>query len=402
MQIHEWTRGVSPYFDVPYEGLPVHIFVTRPRLRCRACDITRTSFIPSLVEGHRVTQGLVTFLSSALLSSTSLRGLAKRVGLSLAVLRNLLKEIAQDAQSVALMPSKFGIHKFNLGKRVHLVASNLEIGSIVAFFPAGPSQLTSLAMFLQSEEGKTKVQEIIVPADIEILEAVFEGHTCRNCLCSLTSIYELMVSVLASVANLRSRKGQTGSISMHEALEIGRLRLHELSQEQHQLYMNGLQVEDSFWTSFAAKEDLIEAIQKNSSMEWVEIVMTWYRNLSAVQQVNFGPVVSKIIKIREFCPAICSDLIFNRIEENLNVLEKMFVKPGVRFSDEMIWAVLMAMPWFNSPIRRKFGHKGSGQRWLEEPSPTKSPREATHGGTHLESLVVVLTAFWHGQENVIK
>lgn len=400
MQIHEWTRGRSPYFDVPYEDLPVHIFVTRPRLRCRECDITRTSFIPSLVEGHRVTQELVTFLPSALLSSTSLRGLAKRVGLSLAVLRNLLKEIAQDAQSVALMPSKFGIHEFHLGKRVHLVASNLEFGSIVAFFPAGPSQLTSLAMFLKSDDGKTKVQEIIVPADIEILEAVFEGHTCRNCFCSLTSIHELMISVLASVAKLRSRKGRSGSISMHEALEIAKLRLHGLSQEQHQLCMNGLRVEDPFWTSFAAKEELIEAIQENNSMEWVEIVTTWYRNLSAVQQVNFGQVVSEIIKIREFSPAICSDLIFNRIEENLKILEKMFVKPGVRFSDEMIWAILMASPWTRVEIPRKFGQKGARSLWLEEPTPTELRQEATHGGIHLETLVVLLSAFGNMLGNV--
>ena len=394
MLIHEWSRGRSPYFDMPYEGLPVQIFVTRPRYRCRNCDITRTPVVPGLEEGHRITRRLIEFLPSSIWYSTSLRTLAKSAGMSPASLGNVLKSIAQEAQSDVLMPSKIGIHEFRVGERTHIVVSNLDLGSVVAFFPAGASQLTLLAMFLEGVEGKTEIQEITSPANINILTAIFDGSTNSNCYCSLTSIHDLLPEVISKATNLRSKKGLSGSISPRKAFEIAQLHLLELSPEQHSGYLRGLQIKDPFWASFAAKEDLIEAIQKNASIAWFETVGDWYRNLPATQQVTFGPVVTKIYEMREFSPVISTNQMLGRIETELRTLERLLVRPGVRFSDEMISTLLLASPLMHVPIKREIGSKGAGPYWLEEHLPAKIIMGATHAGTHLESLVGLLTVIW--------
>lgn len=392
MVIHEWIRARSPYHDVPHENLPVQIFVTRPRFKCRICEITRTPVIQGLEEKHRVTCELKRFLPSALLSSTSLRGLAKSVGMSPASLRRLLKQIAQEAQSNVLVPSKIGIHEFRVGGRFHLLLSNLEIGSVVEFFAAGESQLISLASFFRSIENKTAAFEITLPANIKILKAVFEGRADFNCYCSLTSVCEMLGRLLSVAAQQESRKGRPGSISSRAAHEIGLLHLHELSLEQNQRYLKGLQILDPFWMSFIAKEELIEAIHKNTSITLFEVVTTWYKNLPVTQQAIFGPFVAKITEIREFNLLISSNLIGIQIDENLKILEKIFIRPGVRMSDEMISALLLAVHWLRVPIQSEFGYKGTGQLWLEDELSKEHLGEPSHAGIHIESLVRLLLA----------
>lgn len=391
MLIHEWSRGRSPYFDMPYEGLPVQIFVTRPRYRCRTCDITRTPVVPGLEERHRITRRLIEFLPSSIWYSTSLRALAKSVGISPASLGNVLKSIAQKAEYDVLMPSKIGIHEFRVGERTHIVVSNLDLGSVVAFFPAGASQLTLLAKFLKGVERKTEIQEITSPANINILKAIFDGKTDSNCYCSLTSIHDLLPRVISRATNLRSRKGLSGSISIRKAFEIAQLHLHDLSPEQQRSHLNGLQIKDPFWTSFAAKEDLVKALQENVSITWFEAVGAWYRNLSAAQQVTFGPVVAKIYEMREFSPVISTNPMLGVIETELRTLERLLVRPGVRFSDEMISYLLLASSVMHVRIKREFGCKGSEPYWLEEHLSAEIHMGATHAGTHLESLVGLLT-----------
>lgn len=314
--------------------------------------------------------------------------------MSAALLANLFKTIAQEAQSNVLMPSKIGIHEFRVSGRTHLVVSNLEIGSVVAFFCAGSSQLTLLAKFLEGVEGKTEIHEITSPANIDILKAIFDSNINSNCYCSLTSIHDLLLKLISRATNLRSQKGRPGSISTRKAFEIAQLHSPELSPEQQRNFLNGLQIKDPFWTSFAAKEELVEAIQKNVSISWFEAVGDWYRNLPATQQITFGPVVAKIYEMREFNPVISGNQMLGRIEKELRTLERLLVRPGVRFSDEMISTLLLASPLKHVPIKREIGSKGAGPYWIEEHLPARINMGATHAGTHLKSLVGLLTIIW--------
>lgn len=56
----------------------------------------------------------------------------------------------------------------------------------------------------------------------------------------------------------------------------------------------------------------------------------------------------------------------SKLENDLLKLEQLLIRPGVRFSDEMLAALFLGCGLIQVSVPRQFGWKGLGPLWLEE------------------------------------
>ena len=393
LALHGWVRNRSPYVDSPIEGHAVKIHVTRPRLKCHICKRTLTPIVPGLDDNHRVTHRLLAFLPTALWGAKSLRSFSKSIGASPTLLRSLLVKLAQKNQTTALALKKVGVHEFQIGTRVHLLVSNVEVGSVIAFFPEGNNQHGSLIKFLDRTITHREDTTIVLPANHALFSAAGDLLTPCKLAFSTNSLSIFAATTLAPKARQWSRKGRVGSVSVRNALEISRLHYGDLPPEHQQRYHDGIRVGDIFWTAFAAKERLSEAITKGDSDLWFGSLVQWFKDLSADQRVTFSPVILVARDIHQLGVDANFNPALNKLENDLLKLEQLLVRPGMRFSDEMIAALFLSCGLNRVPVPREFGWKRAGPLWLEEEDEIEPTILFSHAGTQLDTLIIILSVY---------
>lgn len=310
------------------------------------------------------------------------------------MLRNLLTTIAWDSQQSTLSPTYMGIHELRVGKQTHLLASNLEIGTSVAVFPAGATQFEQLVRFAIGTGNDRDINKVTVPAVPDIATVITERYAPARIDCSINSAHDHIANLVASSTQLWTRKGRSGSISNKQAKEIIRLRTTELTGEQRQLLHRGLEYREIFWMSFHEKEKLVELLREETTIPWFESIGPWFKSLPTESQIIFGPTMKWMHQLQKCSLPFSRDPLLDRFETNLRVLESLLNKPGKKFSAEMISVLLSAGIAITVPIQQKFGTKGTGRLWLKEDRKKDTYPRVTHAGVSLESLVGLLSTIW--------
>ena len=118
---HSWSQ--STYTDAPFEDKKIRITIKRPRFRCKHCQRTLTPAIPGIVEGHRVTERMVTFMQYSLFLSPSIRKTAKNIGVQPKTVTAILKELVEELRLTVETPTNIGIHEIVIHKKNNLVIS---------------------------------------------------------------------------------------------------------------------------------------------------------------------------------------------------------------------------------------------------------------------------------------
>lgn len=326
------------------------------------------------------------YLPRALWSELSLKAVAVSVGASPALLRNLLLDIARDAESRALRTSTIGIHEVTVGNHVHLLASDLKVGAVIAFFPSGSGEAQFLLLrdFLKNRASNASL-EITCPANTNILRVVSENHKNTNVFCSKYSFHALVANRLASATKQWSRRGRSGSISCREALKIASCHASELPTEYQKQFQRGLDLEDPFWNAYSAKERLFQVLSQNPKNLCFQAVISWYGTLSPSEQVIFGPTLSVITEIRQHGMEFSFDPFLVRFEKNLRVFERLLIKPGVKFSDEMLAGLFLSIPVTHVAIPEEIGTNRFFS--LRQGETISSDRQCERGSGALSNLM---------------
>ncbi|SMF97873.1 Transposase [Methylomagnum ishizawai] len=124
-------RRSNLFADLPMEGQPVKVEVSRPRYRCGACGRMQVPELAFIDERRRASRRLVASIRERSLTST-FHALADETGLSV----NTIKSIAQDhidalARTVRYeTPVIMGIHEIGLAGSPRCVVTNLATSTI--------------------------------------------------------------------------------------------------------------------------------------------------------------------------------------------------------------------------------------------------------------------------------
>lgn len=387
---HSWSN--STVLDAPFKDKHVRLHVKRPRFQCRSCKVTLTPIVHGILEGSRVTDGLVDYIKHSLWTSSSLRNLASSVGALPKTIADLLKRIAEESRQEIAVPIEIGIHELSLSGQRHLLLSNVALGSVVDFLPSVDDQVDQLGHRLFGFNQYAPTQVVTVPADRAIVETTASNCSSARIELSLEAFRSLIAQVVSKLGSQESKQGKIGSISSSESYRLAHLRKVELSREEAKRFDDGLFLKNPFWKLYDAKEQLLNSFEGAPPMNWVNLFSTWIQNLPLRWQPSFHGPLLFLVNAQKLHLSFTHESRQPLFDANIRTLQAILSKPGKSFSPEMLSAMFLASPYMSIPLVRKFGRKGAGPIWVEEAMAADISIEPSTAGVSLDSLVKLLNS----------
>lgn len=381
---HGWSKG--RYLDAPFDERPVHLHIQRPRLRCVQCRKTLTPLIPGIIERHRVTDRVLSFLRLRLLPNWSVRELARVISAQPKTVTTLLMELADCARRSVEVPAEVGIHRLSIGKTVVLVVSNLVTATAVDVFSPDRGLLGKL---LPAILKSPSLQSVSIPANIEIAKSLVACSPPQSLRISFSALEDLAVRVLVSSLKLWFRSGRRNSVTAGGARRIAAIRRNMLSDWESECFDQGIAHQLPFWLAYREKERLLESLDR-PSVCLMGVVRDWNREIEPSLRPVFFEIVNTVIQLDSMGIKYHASISDTEIASALDRVQISLTRSGTPYSQEMLAALLLALPFLLLPIERSIGQKGRGPVWLEVEEKEERHAIATHLGEMLPVLANLL------------
>ncbi len=245
---HGWH--LTNFKDAPSPGAERHtvtIEVRRPRYRCSSCGRTYLANVSGLLKGARVTQDMADYVRAKLQTGGSIRAIAHATGIDSATVTKIVVELVQNSQRIVRLPARVGFHEIWVGKRRHLLASNVDTGKMIGFFAEGKQQLDLVAQFLSQPRTHRTSLHLVLPADLTLIDFLKNHGSASLLTVSSRTLEEFALSsVMSTLAQMATGWRGKGMTTQDET-RIARMRQHCLTPEKLDAFFRGLHGDEKFW-----------------------------------------------------------------------------------------------------------------------------------------------------------